>query len=192
MSGCCRPGLATAEDLQRWRRGFERDGDLVGLLASLAAAFPEAEAAQAGLARLAAESGGGIDDFLEAALLGAEPDALAREAERVSLLTLHAAKGLEYPCVFITGCEDGLLPYTLPARRPADPQEERRLFYVGMTRAGTYLYLCHARRRFLFGRELHLPPSPFLAELGEELAERLRPDPQAPSREPAAEQLDLF
>jgi superfamily I DNA/RNA helicase len=184
--------LASTEDLQRWRRAFERDGDLASLLAAVAAAFPESEATQASLARLAAESGGGIDAFLEAALLGSEPDGLAREAERVSLLTLHAAKGLEYPCVFITGCEDGLLPYTLPARRPADPQEERRLFYVGMTRAGAYLYLCRARRRFLYGRELRLPPSPFLAELGEELAERLNPDPQNPPREPTAEQLDLF
>jgi len=184
--------LASAEDLQRWRRDFERDGDLVGLLANLAAVFPESEAAQAGLARLAAETGGGIDDFLEAAVLGSEPDALAREAERVTLLTLHAAKGLEYPCVFITGCEDGLLPYTLPGRRPTDPQEERRLFYVAMTRAGAYLYLSRARRRFLFGRELRLPPSPFLAGLDEELAERLQPDPPAPPREPIAEQLDLF
>jgi DNA helicase-2/ATP-dependent DNA helicase PcrA len=184
--------LAPAEDLQRWRRDFEREGDLVGLLASLAAVFPDSEAAQAGLLRLAAETGGGIDDFLEAAVLGTEPDALARGAERVTLLTLHAAKGLEYPCVFITGCEDGLLPYTLPGRRPADPQEERRLFYVGMTRAGAYLYLTHARRRFLFGRELRLPPSPFLAGLGEELAERLRPDPPPPARRRGPEQLDLF
>ena len=196
--------LATAEDLLRWRRDFERDGDLAGLLSSLAAAFPLAgpagqaaaagsgQAGPAGLAGLAAESGGGIDKFLEAALLGTEPDALVREAERVSLLTLHAAKGLEFPCVFITGCEDGLLPYTLPARRPADPEEERRLFYVGLTRAGAYLYLSHARRRFLFGRELRLPPSPFLAGLDEELAERLQPDPPAPPREPTAEQLDLF
>jgi len=196
--------LATAEDLLRWRRDFERDGDLAGLLSSLAAAFPLAgpagqaaaagsgQAGPAGLAGLAAESGGGIDKFLEAALLGTEPDALVREAERVSLLTLHAAKGLEFPCVFITGCEDGLLPYTLPARRPANPEEERRLFYVGLTRAGAYLYLSHARRRFLFGRELRLPPSPFLAGLDEELAERLQPDPPAPPREPTAEQLDLF
>jgi DNA helicase-2/ATP-dependent DNA helicase PcrA len=190
--------LATAENLLRWRRDFERDGDLGGLLSSLAAALPEAGAAgsgiagPAGLAGLAAESGGGIDEFLEAALLGTEPDALVRESERVSLLTLHAAKGLEFPCVFITGCEDGLLPYTLPARRPADPEEERRLFYVGLTRAGAYLYLSHARRRFLFGRELRLPPSPFLAGLDEELAERLHPDPPVAPREPTAEQLDLF
>ena len=141
---------------------------------------------------MAADCGGGVDEFLELALLGAESDSLAREAQRVSLLTLHAAKGLEFPCVFITGCEDGLLPYTLAARRPADPQEERRLFYVGLTRASAYLYLTHARRRFLFGREHRLPPSPFLAGLGEELAERLQPDPPAASRAPAAEQLDLF
>jgi superfamily I DNA/RNA helicase len=189
--------LASVEDLQRWRRDFERDGDLAGLLASLSAAFPQAEATQTGLARLADETGGGIDDFLEAAVLGSEPDALARGAERVSLLTLHAAKGLEYPCVFIAGCEDGLLPYTLPGRKPSDPQEERRLFYVGMTRAGVYLYLTRARRRFLFGREHRLPPSPFLAELGEELAERLRPEPPrertaAPARDRETEQLDLF
>ncbi len=184
--------LVPAEDLQRWRRDFERDGDLVSLLSTLAAGFPDSEAARADLVRLSAEAGGGIDDFLQAAVLGSEPDALVRGAERVSLLTLHAAKGLEYPCVFITGCEDGLLPYTLPGRRPADPQEERRLFYVGMTRAGAYLYLSHARRRFLFGRELRLPPSPFLAGLGEELAERFSPDPPQAAREREGQQLDLF
>jgi superfamily I DNA/RNA helicase len=183
--------LATAEDLQRWRQEFERNGDLAGLLAALSAAYPEAADTLTGLAGLAAEAAGDIDAFLEAAVLGTEPDALARGAERVTLLTLHAAKGLEYPCVFITGCEDGLLPYTQPARRPADPEEERRLFYVGMTRAGTYLYLTHARRRILFGRELRLPPSPFLAALREELAERSRPDPEpAPDRD--AGQLELF
>jgi len=183
--------LASAEDLDRWRQSFERDGDLGVLLATLAAAFPGDGETQTRLAGLAAESGGDIDAFLEAAVLGSEPDALARGAESVSLLTLHAAKGLEYPCVFITGCEDGLLPYTLPARRPADPEEERRLFYVGMTRARTYLYLTHARRRLLFGREVRLPPSPFLTALREELAERSRPDPQPP-RDREAGQLDLF
>ena len=191
-SGCCGTGWPRRRTCSAGAWSSRRAATWQGCWRPWAAAFPEAADAKtpdwpAWPRRPAATS----TRFLEAAVLGTEPDALARGAERVSLLTLHAAKGLEFPCVFITGCEDGLLPYTQPARRPADPEEERRLFYVGMTRAGTYLYLTHARRRLLFGRELRLPPSPYLAVLREELAERLQPDPQpAPDRD--AGQLDLF
>jgi superfamily I DNA/RNA helicase len=178
--------LATAEDLLRWRRDFERDGDLSSLLSSLAAAFrrrrsrPPSWPGRAGRLRSRRAS----------TVLGAcqhEPDVWSGGEQ--SLLTLRC-QGLEFPACS-SPARDGL-PFTPPARRPADPEEERRLFYVGLTRAGAYLYLSHARRRFLFGRELRLPPSPFLAGLDEELAERLQPDPPAPPREPTAEQLDLF
>ena len=68
-------------------------------------------------------------------------------------MTMHTAKGLEFPVVFITGCEDGLVPCTI-MKDGADLEEERRLFYVGMTRAKEQLFLLHARHRFLFGQSL--------------------------------------
>ena len=72
-------------------------------------------------------------------------------AEKVSLLTLHAAKGLEFPYVFIIGCEAGLLPYEPAAPVQVDPEEERRLVYVGLTRASRQLFLSCARQRYLWG-----------------------------------------
>jgi len=97
-------------------------------------------------------------------------DLLEYDVEKISLLTLHASKGLEFKCVFITGCEEGLLPYSL-FKHKADKKEEERLLYVGMTRARKYLYLTHARRRFLMGRELQAQRSPFLERIEQELLE---------------------
>jgi ATP-dependent exoDNAse (exonuclease V) beta subunit len=81
-------------------------------------------------------------------------------------MTLHMAKGLEFPIVFITGCEDGLIPCSL-MEAGVDIEEERRLFYVGMTRAKDELFLIHARSRFLYGQRLNPSPSPFLTEIPE-------------------------
>ena len=83
-------------------------------------------------------------------------------------MTLHMAKGLEFKTVFVVGCEEGLLPFTL-TKGDADIEEERRLFYVGMTRAKDELILLHARNRFLYGRRLSGTPSSFLAEIPQEL-----------------------
>jgi DNA helicase II / ATP-dependent DNA helicase PcrA len=85
--------------------------------------------------------------------------------QRVSLLTLHASKGLEFPLVFIAGCEDGILPLRLPWLFPADLDEERRLLYVGMTRAKQRLVLLAARKRNLLGRSLESRACPFLEDL---------------------------
>jgi DNA helicase II / ATP-dependent DNA helicase PcrA len=112
----------------------------------------------------AASYGARGDEFLEATALARAADAYDPRADRVTLSTLHAAKGLEFPVVFVVGCEEGLLPY-LPAGRHADADEERRLFYVGMTRAQQRLLLTHARHRFLFGRQTQPSPSPFLADI---------------------------
>jgi superfamily I DNA/RNA helicase len=79
-------------------------------------------------------------------------------------MTLHMAKGLEFKMVFIAGCEDGLVPFTLMSD-DTDVEEERRLFYVGMTRARDDLMLLHARTRFIYGRSRAPNPSPFLAEI---------------------------
>jgi superfamily I DNA/RNA helicase len=109
-------------------------------------------------------------------------------------MSLHAAKGLEFACVFIAGCEEGLLPYSLFEGRGTDPEEERRLFYVGMTRAKRYLYLSYAKRRRLFGREYHLARSPFLDPIEESLLELQSPSVHRQGI-PVSEtnrQLDLF
>ncbi len=113
-----------------------------------------------------------IDEFIKFITLGSDADAFTPHTEEITLITIHAAKGLEWDCVFIPGCEDGLIPYSLFPQQSADPDEERRLFYVGMTRARKYLYLTYARKRFLFGREYTLRRTPFLATIEEELKEQ--------------------
>ena len=95
--------------------------------------------------------------------VGPEVTGLDFKAQRVKLLTLHAAKGLEFPYVFIAGCEAGLLPLEAEGREPADPEEERRLFYVGLTRARCQVFLTRARRRTLWGKQQQTRLSP-LAE----------------------------
>ena len=112
--------------------------------------------------------------FLSDLALGTEADAWDPRADRISLLTLHAAKGLEFPVVFIAGCENGLLPLTWGKASRSALDEERRLFYVGVTRARSGLYLCRARKRLWRGRVRELAPSPYLADIEERLLERRR------------------
>jgi DNA helicase-2/ATP-dependent DNA helicase PcrA len=78
---------------------------------------------------------------------------------------MHAAKGLEFPVVFVVGLEEGLLPYQPPSRALAPLDEERRLLYVALTRARQRLFLSRARRRSLFGRTYEPGPTPFLGEI---------------------------
>jgi superfamily I DNA/RNA helicase len=113
--------------------------------------------------------------FLQAIATGAEVDALDPRAEAVNLLTLHAAKGLEFPVVFLVGCEDGLLPLRWPGTAPTDDDlaEERRLFFVGITRAQDRLYVTHAARRFRHGSDRTQSPTPFLDAIDAGLFERL-------------------
>ncbi len=138
---------------------------------------------------LALRSGNDLDAFLTEAALGSEVEAWDPRAERVSLLTLHAAKGLEFPVVFLVGCEDGLLPLTWPGSDPADLAEERRLFFVGITRAQSRLFLFHSRQRTLRGETRETRPSPFLADLEEALLER-RQETEVRERRP--EQMRLL
>jgi DNA helicase-2/ATP-dependent DNA helicase PcrA len=111
----------------------------------------------------------GVDtqSFLDALSLERGIDHVNLLGDRVALLSLHAAKGLQWPVVFITGCEDGLIPCSLFGAR--DEAEEKRLFYVGMTRARSKLILSHAGRRTINGRALHLDKSPFLHLIPQEL-----------------------
>ncbi|MCW5854377.1 MAG: UvrD-helicase domain-containing protein, partial [Anaerolineae bacterium] len=108
--------------------------------------------------------------FLESLTLQRETETYDARADRVLLMTLHAAKGLEFPVVFIVGCEEGLLPYQRPGEA-CDVEEERRLLYVGMTRAQRRLSLSHTRRRVLFGQRLTPTPSRFLADIEAALTE---------------------
>ncbi len=108
--------------------------------------------------------------FLEVLTLQKETDLYDPRADRVTLMTLHAAKGLEFPVVFIVGCEAGLLPYQ-HGQEPSDLEEERRLFYVGMTRAQQRLILTHAKTRLLFGQKYQNEPSPFLNDIENTLKE---------------------
>lgn len=110
----------------------------------------------------------GLPEFIDELLLQRATDALDARAERVSLMTLHAAKGLEFPVVFIVGCEKNLIPLQLE-RYVSDPAEERRLFYVGMTRAKEQLYLLRAKKRTLFGKTLEAIASSFLTDIEEAL-----------------------
>jgi len=143
------------------------------------------------LRQRAAPFGNNLAEFLEATVLQKETDLYDPRADRVALLTLHAAKGLEFPTVFIVGCEEGILPYQ---RRdePADIEEERRLFYVGMTRAQQKLILTHARSRFLFGRKQQNEPSRFLKDIEETLKELKEMAARKVKKKDEAVQLTLF
>ena len=123
---------------------------------------------------LAGACGDDLERFLSALSLDTEIDTWDPRADRISLLTLHAAKGLEFPVVFIAGCENGLLPLTWGKAEPAALAEERRLFYVGVTRAKTKLFLCRAKKRLWRGKVRELPPSPYLSDVEERLLERRR------------------
>ncbi|TWH67420.1 UvrD-like helicase family protein [Micromonospora olivasterospora] len=127
------------------------------------------------LTPLARRCGDDLGLFLSQLATGAEVDALDPRAEAVTLLTLHAAKGLEFPVVFLVGCEDGLLPLRWPGTTPDDDAiaEERRLFFVGLTRAQDRLYVSHAARRSRHGTERDCRPSPFLDVIDPGLFERL-------------------
>ncbi|WP_416901860.1 UvrD-helicase domain-containing protein [Micromonospora echinospora] len=127
------------------------------------------------LTPLARRCGDDLPLFLSQLATGAEVDALDPRAEAVTLLTLHAAKGLEFPVVFLVGCEDGLLPLRWPGSTPDedDVAEERRLFFVGLTRAQDRLYISHAARRTRHGSERDCRPSPFLDVIDPGLFERL-------------------
>jgi len=118
-----------------------------------------------------AATDGSIQDYLEQVALVTDLDSYDSSQPRVSMMTLHSAKGLEFPVVFMTGMEEGLFPHARSGDLGEELAEERRLCYVGMTRAMEKLYLSHARRRRVYGTYQFNPPSRFLKEIPDELVD---------------------
>jgi DNA helicase II / ATP-dependent DNA helicase PcrA len=132
---------------------------------------------------------GGLGDFLERLALVNDTDQLASAGGRITLMTLHTSKGLEYPVVFIAGMEEGLFPHTRLQNGTHEIEEERRLCYVGMTRARRLLYLTNALSRELYGNRQDTVPSRFLSEIDQTLVRRIAPENAAPGilRPPSGE-----
>jgi DNA helicase-2/ATP-dependent DNA helicase PcrA len=180
---------------------LEQTGYLAGLRAS---SDPQDESRVENLAELVAvvreyerdNPEGSLGEFLEQVSLvadadqipdapGADIDAAVAEAKRmgvVTLMTLHTAKGLEFPVVFLTGMEHGIFPHQRSATDPKELAEERRLAYVGLTRAQHRLHVSHAWSRTIFGSTQYNPPSRFLDEIPEELVEVLNPGGRSSGR----------
>ncbi len=146
--------MLEAEALHGGAKALEAEGRLENLteLVSVASEFTD------------------IESFLETTTLAAAADEID-DGPTVSLMTLHAAKGLEFSTVFLTGMEEGLFPHNQTLAEPDDMEEERRLCYVGITRARERLYLTHTWSRMLFGSWQDSIPSRFLKEIPEELVE---------------------
>ena len=153
------------------------------------------------LERLSVEADALADpgEFLNHLSLTKDVDALVPHAEKVALMTMHASKGLEFPVVFITGCENGLIPFSRPDKNgyptpvpPEDLAEERRLFYVAMTRAQKLLCFSYAQKRRVYGKTIKTSTSPFVHDIEEQLKayskNRFKPKPQKKE----SRQLELF
>ena len=140
---------------------LEKNTKLLGMLngdAKIKEAF-------ARLVEISVDFGTDLTGFFSSIALHTDTDAYAQQAEKVSLMTMHAAKGLEFPVVFITGCEEDLIPFKRGNSGQADIEEERRLFYVAMTRARDRLYLTRAKKRRIYGKLEDRVFSPFVADI---------------------------
>jgi ATP-dependent DNA helicase UvrD/PcrA len=139
---------------------------------------------------------GGLGDFLERIALVNDSDQVTLAGGRVALMTLHTSKGLEYPAVFIAGMEEGLFPHTRSQDDAREIEEERRLCYVGMTRAQRLLYLTNALSRELYGNRQDTTPSRFLGEVDPALVKRIAVEKtfgttlKSPPREPYVDYSD--
>ena len=135
----------------------------------------EAEGRLENLAELvgSAREAESVDVFLEQVSLVADSDQIPDDDSQVVLMTLHSAKGLEFPAVFLIGLEDGIFPHLRSLGEPVELEEERRLAYVGITRARERLYLTHAWSRTIFGSTQYNPPSRFLDEIPQRLIQSI-------------------
>ena len=129
-----------------------------------------------------------VDRFLDALILQRDVDVMDKRGDQVRVMTMHACKGLEFPVVFIVGCEENILPFKLPGRE-SDVDEERRLLYVAMTRAQRLLVLTHAKSRVLYGQRHQQRPSRFLQAISDSL---LQKESQSYSKRKDTQQLSLF
>ena len=125
-----------------------------------------------------------LNAFLAHAALESGQGQGAAGEDSVQLMTLHMAKGLEFPLVFLVGMEEGLFPHSRSVAEARQLEEERRLAYVGVTRAQRQLYLCHAERRNWYGRENYPSPSRFVREIPEELTHDVRARAKRQSKNP--------
>ncbi len=136
---------------------------------------------------------GSESDFLASLALYTDTDTYLSGVEKVSLMTMHASKGLEFPIVFIAGCEESLIPHRSPDREDNDIQEERRLFYVAMTRAMERLYLTRAKKRRIHGRRFDRNLSQFVEDIESQI--KMDESPQPKDKKDDAQrpvQLELF
>jgi DNA helicase-2/ATP-dependent DNA helicase PcrA len=117
----------------------------------------------------------GLSGFLEEVALISDLDSVEDGANSVTLMTLHAAKGLEFPAVFMIGCEESIFPHSRAFFDQDELEEERRLCYVGMTRAREELMMTFAASRMLYGSVQHNPPSRFLADIDGSAREEIAP-----------------
>ncbi len=152
---------------------------------------PQVDASLPALRSLGARHRDNLSQFLSDLALGVDVDLWDPRADRVALLTLHAAKGLEFPVVFIVGCEDGLIPLHWGTLEETDLAEERRLLFVGMTRAQERLLLTHARKRRRHGKLQTCQVSPFLEDIEKQLLDRLK-HRAVKKRAPRRDQPTLF
>jgi DNA helicase II / ATP-dependent DNA helicase PcrA len=136
---------------------------------------------------IAREHGRDLPGFLRRTALSGREGGGGPKAEKVRLLTFHAAKGLEFPVVFLAGAEEGIAPLA-----GADPQEERRLFYVALTRARDRLFLSHSEERRIFGRLQAMKASRFLSDIPDGCLQRSAFHPARKSRDRSGGQLPLF
>ncbi len=165
-----------------------RLADADDLEAAMRADAEDADGALDRLRPIARRCGWDWARFADETALASDADAWDPRADRISLLTLHASKGLEFKVVFIVGCEDGIIPLRFGTEGGENEEEERRLFYVGASRAESQLVLSRARRRAWRGPLRDMAASPFLAAFPKLLVEKRR----GPSRRPPVKQLDLF
>ena len=146
----------------------------IGYLQYLSDGSPQGEARQENVKELLSVAQEyqdvGLDGFLEEVALVSDLDSANFDGDAVTLMTLHAAKGLEFPVVFMSGLEESIFPHSRALYDPNEMEEERRLCYVGMTRARQELYMLYASSRLLYGGVQHNPPSRFLSEIDAEFS----------------------
>ncbi len=162
----------------------EKTKEIFNLLLKDAEQFADAENFQ-----------GSLREFMEFLALKEDTETIRDKAEKVTFMTMHASKGLEFPVVFVTGCESGLIPFTLHDKDRTDTEEERRLFYVAMTRAKKILYLTYAEKRMIYGKIVKLKRSPFLDDIEKELKNHIENKAKKNKKQKKtgmAKQLDLF